>query len=173
MPIRPDGTVPVAIDTLPAKELTATRTTVRDHRRGGRRVAPHHRRHRHVLVARKPFKVFTWVDRGHYRAGDTIKAGFQAQTLDHKPVAGKGTLKLFQISLRRQGQAGREGRANLEAGHQRRGPGQQTIKAAGAGPVPAVVHDRRRPGHTIEGGYLFAVPGRGFDGATSASTTWS
>ena len=29
-----------------------------------------------VLVARKPFKVFAWVDRGHYRAGDTIKASF-------------------------------------------------------------------------------------------------
>ena len=27
-----------------------------------------------VLVARKPFQVFAWVDRGYYRAGDTIKA---------------------------------------------------------------------------------------------------
>ena len=51
-----------------------------------------------MLVARKPFSVYTWVDRGHYRAGDTIEAGISAQTLDRKPVAGKGTLKLLKIA---------------------------------------------------------------------------
>ena len=44
-----------------------------------------------VLVARKPFKVFAWVDRGYYRAGDAIEASFHAQTLDRKPVEGKGS----------------------------------------------------------------------------------
>ena len=43
-----------------------------------------------VLVARKPFKVYTWVDRGHYKVGDAIQASFSAQTLDNKPVQGKG-----------------------------------------------------------------------------------
>ena len=51
-----------------------------------------------VMVARKPFKVYAWVDRGHYRAGDTVKAFFSAQTLDNKPVKGAGVLKLFKIS---------------------------------------------------------------------------
>ena len=43
-----------------------------------------------VLVARKPFKVYAWVDRGHYQVGDTVQADFSAQTLDNKPVQGKG-----------------------------------------------------------------------------------
>ena len=29
-----------------------------------------------VLVARKPFKVYAWVDRGYYRTGDIVKAGY-------------------------------------------------------------------------------------------------
>ncbi len=41
-----------------------------------------------VLVARKPFKVYAWLDRGYYNVGDVIKANFSAQTLDNKPVKG-------------------------------------------------------------------------------------
>ena len=29
-----------------------------------------------VLVSRKPFKVYTWLDKGQYRTDDTIKAHF-------------------------------------------------------------------------------------------------
>ena len=39
-----------------------------------------------VLVARQPFKVYTGVNRGHYRVCDSIQAGFKAQTLVQKPV---------------------------------------------------------------------------------------
>jgi len=56
-----------------------------DHGRSGRSVAPHHRRLGHVLVARQPFKVYAWVDRGYYRVGDTIHAHLSARTLDGKP----------------------------------------------------------------------------------------
>jgi hypothetical protein len=51
-----------------------------------------------VLVARKPFTVYAWVDRGYFRVGDTIRASFNAHTLDHKPVEGKGKLTLLKIS---------------------------------------------------------------------------
>ena len=40
-----------------------------------------------VLVARKPFTVYTWVDRGHYRAGDTIEAELPGP--DARPQAGR------------------------------------------------------------------------------------
>ena len=43
-----------------------------------------------VLVARKPFKVYAWVDRGYYRVGDTIRADFQSPNLDQQPVQGTG-----------------------------------------------------------------------------------
>ena len=74
-----------------------------------------------VLVARKPFSVHAWVDRGYYRIGDTIRAGLAARRLDGKPVEGRGELTLLKISTRRQ--AGGDARADLEARHQRRGPG--------------------------------------------------
>src|SRR5690606_20053375 len=51
-----------------------------------------------VLVARQPFKVFVWTNRGHYRVGDTIHASFFARTLDGTGVEGKGTLKLLKIT---------------------------------------------------------------------------
>jgi hypothetical protein len=98
VPIRPDGTVAVEIDTALAKlahpdhdhryEITAEVTDQSRRTIVGNGT---------VLVARKPFSVYTWLDRGHYRTGDTIEAGIRAQTLDHKPVAGRGTLKLLAI----------------------------------------------------------------------------
>ncbi len=76
LPIRPDGTLPVEIDTALAKaahpdqdhryEITAEITDQSRRTIVGTGT---------VLVARKPFAVYTWVDRGHYRAGDTIEAG--------------------------------------------------------------------------------------------------
>jgi len=51
-----------------------------------------------VLVARKPFDVFAWVDRGYYRVGDTVNANFMARRLDGKPVEGAGKLRLLKIT---------------------------------------------------------------------------
>ena len=50
-----------------------------------------------ILVARDPFRVFTWTDRGHYQTDDTIELGFQARTPDGKPVAGKGQARLLSV----------------------------------------------------------------------------
>ena len=79
LPIRPDGTLPVEIDTALAKathpdddhryEITAEITDQSRRTIVGTGT---------VLVARKPFSVYTWVDRGHYRTGDTIEAGLSA-----------------------------------------------------------------------------------------------
>jgi uncharacterized protein YfaS (alpha-2-macroglobulin family) len=51
-----------------------------------------------VLVARKPFAVYAWLDRGYYRTGDTVTAHFSARTLDGKPVQGQGKLTLLKIT---------------------------------------------------------------------------
>ncbi|MGD0516643.1 MAG: alpha-2-macroglobulin family protein, partial [Thermoguttaceae bacterium] len=56
-----------------------------------------------VLVARKPFSVYAWIDRGYYRVGDTIQAHFNARTIDGKPVQGKGELTLLKISYEKEG----------------------------------------------------------------------
>jgi hypothetical protein len=96
--IGPDGTVPVPIDTRPGLELHGNE----DHEYAiTAEVVDTSRRtivgSGQVLVARQPFRVFAWVDRGFYRSGATIHASFQAQTLDHQPVQGTGELTLLQV----------------------------------------------------------------------------
>ncbi len=57
-----------------------------------------------VLVAREPFKVYNWLDRGYYRSGDVIHAHFSAQTLDNKPVPGEGVLTLLKVEFGESGE---------------------------------------------------------------------
>ena len=168
VPIRPDGTFAVEIDTALAKlahpdhdhryEITAEVTDQSRRTIVGTGT---------VLVARKPFTVTTWLDRGHYRTGDTIEAGVRAQTLDHKPVAGKGTLKLLQISYDAAGQARRDARGKLGTGARRGGPGhadhQGRRHRASTASRPRSMTAR---GTSIEGGYLFTILGQEFDGAS-------
>ena len=103
--IGPDGTVEVEIDTELAKALHGDQ----DHKYSiTAEVVDASRRtivgQGNVLVAREPFKVFTWTDRGHYRVGDTIHASFNARTLDGQGVEGDGTLKLLKITYDENGE---------------------------------------------------------------------
>ena len=99
--IGPDGTVKVEIDTGPAKAVhpdedhsyTITAEVVDQSRRTIVGTGT-------VLVARQPFKVYAWVDRGYYRVGDVIHAHLSARTLDGKPVVGKGELRLLRITYK-------------------------------------------------------------------------
>lgn len=166
-PIRPDGTFPVEIDTALAKaahpdqdqryEITAEVTDQSRRTIVGTGT---------VLVARKPFTVYTWVDRGHYRTGDTIEAGVCAQTLDHKAVAGKGTLKLLKIAYDAQGKPVETLVETWALSLNAVGHAQQTIKAAAVGQyrISATIDDGQA--HSIEGGYVLTVTGEGFNGAS-------
>jgi uncharacterized protein YfaS (alpha-2-macroglobulin family) len=166
LPIRPDGTLPLEIDTALAKaahpdedqryEITAEITDQSRRTITGSGT---------VLVARKPFAVYAWVDRGHYRAGDKIESGVRAQTLDHKAVAGKGTLRLLKISY---GAA----REPVEAAVESRelvldpdGNAKVALKASEPGQyrLSASIDDGK--GHLIEGGYVFTISGADRGGA--------
>ncbi len=164
VPVGPDGTVEVLIDTLPAKELhgnhdhkyTITAEVVDESRRTIVGTGD-------VLVARKPFKVYSWVDRGHYRVGDTVKASFNAQTLDQKPVAGKGELSLLKI--------GYENAKPVEKVVQKweldtnaEGQALQQIAASEPGQYRLSYKLTDAKQRTIEGGYVFVVRGQNFDG---------
>src|SRR5262249_46654605 len=80
VPLAADGTAKVEIDTALAKavhpdedhQYSITAEVTDDSRRTivGQG---------NVLVARKPFKVYAWVNRGYYQTGDAIEASFQAQ----------------------------------------------------------------------------------------------
>jgi len=167
VPIRPDGTVEVEIDTALAKAAHPDH----DHRYEiEAQVVDQSRRtivgEGKVLVARKPFAVYTWVERGHYRAGDVIEAGVRAQTLDHKPVVGKGTLKLLKVTYDAAGKPVETPVESWPLALDADGQAKQTIKAAQDGQfrLSAEVDDGQ--GHSIEGGYLLTVAGQGFDGAS-------
>src|SRR4030095_7694498 len=101
VPIGPDGTLKIEIDTLPAKELHGDQ----DHKYSiTAEVVDESRRTivgtGEVLVARKPFRIFSWVNRGYFKAGDVVDAHFQARTLDGKGVKGTGELTLFAVSYK-------------------------------------------------------------------------
>ena len=160
-----DGTVKVAIDTLPAKELhgdqdhqyTITAEVVDESRRTIVGTG-------NVLVARKPFQVFAWVDRGHYRAGDTIKASFTPRRSTSKPVEGKGELTLFQISYNDKNEPVEKAVQTWKLDTDAEGQARQQIKAAEAGQYRLSYKLTDAKKHTIEGGYVFVVRGEGFDG---------
>lgn len=159
-----DGTVQVEIDTSLAKALHGDQ----DHEyKITAEVTDASRRtivgSGNVLIAREPFKVFTWTDRGHYRVGATIHASFQARTLAGSGVAGTGKLKLLKISYANgDPQETVVEEWNLEtdaAGH-----AEQKLTANSAGQY-RLAYSLTSGEKTIEGGYLFVVRGDGFDGS--------
>jgi uncharacterized protein YfaS (alpha-2-macroglobulin family) len=163
--IAPDGTVKIPINTLPAKELHPDQ----DHEYSiTAEVTDESRRTivgtGKVLVARKPFQVFASVDRGHYRAGDTVQASFNALTLDRKPVEGTGELTLFRISYNDKHQPIEKAVETWKLDTNAHGQAQQKMKAAEAGQYRLAYKLTDSKKHTQEGGYVFVVRGKGFDG---------
>jgi uncharacterized protein YfaS (alpha-2-macroglobulin family) len=163
--IGPDGTVKVKIDTQPAKELhgnedhsySITAEVVDESRRtivgSG-----------NVIVSRKPFKVFAWVDRGHYRVGDTVKTNFRGLTPDRKPVQGKGVLTLNKITYGKDGKPTEKAVQMWNIDTDAEGFARQQIKASEAGQYRLSFKLTDAKNNTIEGGYVFVVRGEGFDG---------
>lgn len=100
VPIDPDGTVKVEVDTAPAKAVHGdldARYTIEA------RVVDASRREERgtgsVIAARKPFEVVVWTDRGYTRAGEAVEASVSAATLAGKPVVGaRGKLVIFSLT---------------------------------------------------------------------------
>ena len=118
-----------------------------------------------VLVARRPFKVFAWVDRGYYRTGDTINASFSAHTLDKKPVQGEGTLRLLKISYDKNQKPVETEVGKWEVATDAQGHASYKMTAAAPGQYRISYKLTNAKQQTIEGGYLLTVTGQGFDGA--------
>jgi uncharacterized protein YfaS (alpha-2-macroglobulin family) len=168
--IGPNGTLKVEIDTAPAKEFHPDQ----DHSyQIQAEVVDNSRRtivaNSTVLVAREPFRVYVWADRGYYGAGDTIKLDMAARIIDGEPVIGAGVLRLLKITyeegkpveteaFRRTLATSDEGLATIqikapEAGQYR--VAYEVTAKSGAG---------EEPGTKIEGGQLVVIRGEGFDG---------
>ncbi|MGD2096554.1 MAG: MG2 domain-containing protein [Desulfobacterales bacterium] len=160
-----DGTVKIPIDTALAKLIHGDsdhrytiKAEVRDQSR--RTIVGQGQ----VLVARQPFKVYVWLDRGHYRVGEPITARFKAQTLGQDPVAGQGRLKLLRIAYRNNRPVESEV-ASWDLNTDDRGRAALKIQASRSGQYRLSYTVTDTKGHAIEGGYIFTVRGQGDDGA--------
>ncbi len=164
-PIGPDGTVTIDIDTALAKEPHGDE----DHRYEiAVEVTDESRRtivgKGSVLVARQPFKVNLWTDRGHYEVGQEINLGIKAHTLDHKGVKGDGKVQLFKLSYNDKGEP--QEREVKVQDFKTDGEGSANLKfsatEAGQYRFSAKVTDAK--GRTVEGGYVIVIRGQGMDG---------
>jgi uncharacterized protein YfaS (alpha-2-macroglobulin family) len=166
--IGPDGSAQIEIDTAIAKAAHPDE----DHRYSiEAEVVDESRRtivgRGEVLVARKPFEVYAWVDRGYYRVGDTIMASFAARRVDGKPVEGDGQLRLLKITYDNAPErkpvevevrawklaTDAEGRAEIQ------------LKASDGGQYRLSYRLTDKAGHEIEGGYVFTIIGQGQEGS--------
>ena len=164
VPVNPDGTVSVTIDTRPAQESIPTRTT-------STRSRP---RSRTNPAARSPAAARCWwlANRSRSSPGSTAATTRPAtssmpasgQTLDRQPVQGHGELTLFQVHYNAKQKPVEKAVQTWQLDTNAQGEAQEQIKAAEPGQyrLSYRVTDSQR--HTIEGGYLFVVRGEGFDG---------
>ena len=111
-----------------------------------------------VLVARKPFQVYAWVDRGYYRVGDTLHCEFQTQTLDEKPVQGKGVARLYNIAYH-EGKPVENTVGTWEIDPDNRGHSELQVHASAAGQFRLAYQVTDADGHKIEGAQLFTIVG--------------
>ena len=160
-----DGTVKIEIDTGVAKEIHGDK----DHKyQVTAEVVDESRRtivgQGNVMVARRPFKVYTWLDRGHYSVGDVIQASFRAQTLDRRGVQGAGALTLFKVAYK-DNKPVESAVQTWKLDTNDEGTAALQIKAFKPGQyrLSYKVTDSKK--HEIEGGYVFVIRGEGFDGS--------
>lgn len=116
-----------------------------------------------VLVARQPFRVFVWTDRGHYRTGDTVNVSLQARTPDGRPVSGAGRVRLMSIHYENEKPVEREVDSwNVRTDENGHAKQKLTIPQAGQYRIAVDITDTE--GHTAEGGYVLFVRGNDDDG---------
>lgn len=158
-----DGTVEVEIDTALAKEIHGDQnqkySITAEVRDSSRRTIVGNGS---VLVAQQPFKVFTWLDRGFFKTGDVIKANFQAQTLDQKPVKGAGQLSLLKVSYDADQNPVESEVGSWKVDTDAEGFATHQIKPNQAGQYRLSYKLTDSEENQIEGGYVFTVIGKSF-----------
>ena len=163
--IGPDGTAKVLIDTAAAKaifgdkdqEYTISAEVTDESRRTITGSG-------NVLVTVQPFKVYTWLDRGHYRPGNQINASFQARRGDGKPVAGKGEVTLYSITYDKKSEPVEKKVNSYKVDINEEGAAELRLDASKAGQyrLACVVTDAKD--RKVEGAILFEVRGVGETG---------
>jgi uncharacterized protein YfaS (alpha-2-macroglobulin family) len=118
-----------------------------------------------VIVARKPFDVVVWTNRGHYKSGDTIDVNLRAGSLDGTKTSGSAKVRLLQIAYDKDGQPSESEVATANVPLNESGTATHKFKAARTGQyrVSVVVTDDQE--RQVEGGKLLVVRGGDADGS--------
>ncbi|MEZ6121911.1 MAG: alpha-2-macroglobulin family protein [Planctomycetaceae bacterium] len=117
-----------------------------------------------ILVAREPYRVFVWTDRGHYRTGDTVTVGVQARTADGQPVKGASGQLMLKAVKEQEGKIVERIVSEQEVTTDEHGQISQKLVVPSSGQyrLSVVLNDSK--GHRQEGGYVFFVQGPQEDG---------
>ena len=113
-----------------------------------------------VLATRKPFTVFSWVDRGCF-ASDTINASFHAKTLDNQPVQDQKLRLLRSSTTATMNLLKKLFKPPISI---RISKDWQVSKSRQRKRAKPHLYEVDTNGHIIEGGYIFTIIGNGFDG---------
>lgn len=120
-----------------------------------------------VLVAREPFRVFTWTNRGHYRTGETVTVNAQARTAAGKSVSGDAIVTLLSVSYQ-DGKPVEEPVESWKLATDKDGRLAQKMVIPNAGQYRVSIKVTAESGmadadeqqmHTAEGGYLLFING--------------
>lgn len=119
-----------------------------------------------VIAARKPFMVYTWLERGYYEVGDQVTASFKAKTLDDRAIEDAPVqIQLLRLTYDDEGQPIEQPVQQFEARTGSDGEGTFQLQAARAGQYRLSVKVNHPEFPPQEGGYIFTIRGRGDDGS--------
>ena len=163
VPIGPDGTAKIEIDTAPAKlvqgdmdaKYTVEARVVDASRREERGTGS-------VIAARKPFEVVVWTDRGYACAGEQVEAAISVATLAGKPVVGaKGRLIVFKLTSGGDGRIDEEEIQSCPVATDAQGEVKQRFAAPATGQYRLAASLSFKDGDPAEGATILNVHGPG------------
>ena len=119
-----------------------------------------------IIVPHKAFKVYTWLNKGHFDTGETIKASFYAQTPDRKPVEGKGKVELKQITYNEEDEPEEKIVQSWKLDTDSEGKSRLQINALKKGQYRLSYKVTNKNGKESEGAYIFVVMGKEDNGSS-------
>lgn len=117
-----------------------------------------------VIAAQAPFKVYTWLDRGHYRVGEQIVVNAQARQLDGTPVVASGQLDLLRIEYDAEGKPTERSVASVDVATDDEGRVRHVLAADQAGQYRVRLRLNDGQDHEVEGAYIVTIRGAGTRG---------
>jgi uncharacterized protein YfaS (alpha-2-macroglobulin family) len=161
LPIGPDGTVEIEVDTATAKAVhgdmdaryVITAKVVDASRR-------QETGNGEVVAARKPFEVVVSTNRGYARPGEEVEATVSAATLLGKPVVGaEGSLSLLHLSVGENGSIEEKEVSIWQVKTDAEGQLKQRFQAPAAGQYRLAAKLSLNGGEAVESGLIFNVHG--------------